>query len=89
LRNSEKCQTRIYKTTIQEYIINNTEGLRKHGIRFINFMLVSSSFGGDHDNVIRNLKMETNAREILLVEANLVISLLQAKLKDLTLTLGP
>jgi len=74
---------------IKEYIINSTDRLRKQGIRFIYFMIVSSSFSGDHDDVIRNLKMETDAREILLVEAVSLISLLEAKLKDPTLTLGP
>lgn len=74
---------------IKEYIINSTDRLRKQGIRFIYFMVVSSSFSGDHDDVIRNLKMETDVREILLVEADSLISLLEAKLKDPTLTLGP
>lgn len=74
---------------IREYIFGLTDRLRRKGIRQIYFMIISSSFSGDHDDVIRSLKMDTDAREILLVEAGALVALLEAKLRDPTLTLGP
>lgn len=74
---------------IQEYINRLTERLRRQGIRQIYFMLISSAFSGDHDDVIRSLKMETDVREILLVEVGALVALLEAKLRDPLLTLGP
>jgi hypothetical protein len=52
-------------------------------------MVISSAFDGDHNDVIRSLKMDTDAREILLVEAAALIILLEARLRDPTVTLGP
>jgi hypothetical protein len=52
-------------------------------------MIISSSFSADHDDVIRSLKMDTDVREVLLVEATALVSLLEAKLRDPLLTLGP
>jgi hypothetical protein len=74
---------------IREYITANTNRLRKDGIRSIYFMIVSSSFAGDHDHAIRSLKMETGASEILLVEVDALLGLLEARLRDPFLTLGP
>lgn len=79
----------IDERPIREYIYGLTERLKKQGIRQIYFMVISSSFSGDHDDVIRSLKMETDAREILLVEASALVALLEAKLRDPLLTLGP
>lgn len=74
---------------IREYILGLTDRLKKQGIRNVYFMVISSSFSGDHNDVIRSLKMETEAREILLVEAAALVALLEAKLRDPLLTLGP
>lgn len=74
---------------IREYIFGITERLKRQGIRQIYFMVISSAFSGDHDDVIRGLKMDTDAREILLVEASALIALLEARLRDPLLTLGP
>lgn len=74
---------------IREYIYGITERLKKQGIRQIYFMVISSSFSGDHDDVIRSLKMDTDVREILMVETNALVALLEAKLRDPLLTLGP
>lgn len=74
---------------IQEYIYGLTDRLKKQGIRQIYFMVISGSFSGDHDDVIRGLKMNTDAREILLVEASALVALLEAKLREPLFTLGP
>lgn len=74
---------------IREYIYGLTDRMKKQGIRQIYFMIISSAFSGDHDDVIRGLKMDTDAREILLVEASALVALLEAKLRDPLLTLGP
>ena len=74
---------------IREYINDLTERLRRQGIRQIYFAVISGSFSGDHDDVIRSLKMDTDIREILLVEASALVALLEAKLRDPLLTLGP
>jgi hypothetical protein len=74
---------------IREYIYGLSDRLKKQGIKHIYFMVISSSFSGDHDDVIRSLKMDTDVREVLLVEAGALIALLETKLRDPLLTLGP
>jgi hypothetical protein len=74
---------------IREYIARSAERLKKKGIRNIYFMLVSSTFDSDHNDTIRSLKLDTEAREILLVEAAALVALLEARLRDPSLTLGP
>jgi hypothetical protein len=74
---------------IREYIYGLSERLKKSGIKQVYFMVISSSFSGDHDDVIRSLKMDTDVREVLLVEAGALVALLEAKLRDPLLTLGP
>jgi hypothetical protein len=74
---------------IREYIFSLTDRMKKQGVRQIYFMIISSAFSGDHDDVIRGLKMDTDAREILLVEAGALLALLETKLRDPSLTLGP
>ena len=74
---------------IREYINGILDRLRRQGIRQVYFMIISSSFNADHDDVIRGIKMDTEVREILLVEAGALVSLLEAKLRNPMLTLGP
>jgi hypothetical protein len=79
----------IDERAIREYIYGVSERMKKQGIRQIYFMVISSSFSGDHDDVIRSLKMDTDVREVLLVETSALVALLEAKLRDPLLTLGP
>lgn len=74
---------------IREYISSLTDKLRRQGIGYIYFMIISSSFSGDHDDIIRSIKMNTEVREIILVEVGALVALLEAKLKNPSLTLGP
>jgi len=74
---------------IREYINSTANKLKGQGIHNIYFMVVSSSYSGDHDDVIRGLKIETNVREILLVESNALLILLEEKLRNPDFDLGP
>lgn len=74
---------------IREYIASQGERLRKQGMRNLYFMVVSSAFTGDHDDAIRSLKIETNVNEVLLVEAKSLLALLEGRLKNPEVDLGP
>jgi hypothetical protein len=74
---------------IREYILHETERLKRQGIRNVYFAVISGSFCGDFDDTIRSLKIETEIREILLLEASALITLLEEKLRRPELDLGP
>jgi len=73
----------------KEYISSTGERLRKEGIKNMYFAVISSSFTGDHDDVIRDLKIETDVKEVLFVEASALLVLLEGKFRNPELTLGP
>lgn len=73
---------------IREYITNNEKSLKKQGYKNIYFMIISSKFSGDHDSEIRNLKIDTNISEILLVETAALLELLEAKFRNPEISLG-
>lgn len=79
----------IDERAIKEYIHGLTDRLKKQGIRQIYFMIISSAFNSDHNEVIRSLKMDTDVREVLLVEAGALLALLEAKLREPMFGLGP
>lgn len=74
---------------IREYIANTGDKLRKQGLRNVYFMIISSGFSGDHDDVIRNIKIDTDVREVLLVEATALLTMLEGKLRNPGINLGP
>ncbi len=74
---------------IREYIFQETERLKRQGIRNVYYAIISSSFNGDFDDVIRNLKMETDIREVLFIESTALLSMLEQKLRKSDLDLGP
>lgn len=74
---------------IREYIIRQGDHLRRDGYRNIYFMIISSKFSGDHDSEIRSLKIDTNVREIQLVEVSALLLLLEGKFRNPEITLGP
>ncbi len=74
---------------IREYISNVGERLRRQGYRNIYLMIISSSFSGDHDSVIRSIKIDTDVREVLLFEASALLKLLEGKLRNPAISLGP
>jgi hypothetical protein len=58
--------------------------------RNIYYIIVSSSFADDFDDTIASIKMETEVSEVILLEAEALVAIVEAKLRaPLQLTLGP
>jgi len=76
--------------TIREYIGTQSRAQKKIGrVRNIYYMIISSEFNGDFDDLIRSLKMDTDVNEVILVEAEALVALVEAKLRDpLEISLG-
>ena len=74
---------------IREYIAIQGERLRKQGMRNLYFMIISSSFTGNHDDAIRSMKIDTNVNEVLLVEAKSLLAMLEGKLRNPDVSFGP
>jgi hypothetical protein len=77
--------------TIREYINTQSRDLkRRRSLRNIYYVVVSSNFVDDFDDVIRSIKMETEVSEVCLVEAAALVAMVEAKLRNpLQVTLGP
>lgn len=75
--------------TIREYITTQSRELKKRRLlKNIYYAIISSSFADDYDEAIRSIKMETDVNEVLLMEASALVSMVEAKLRDPTITLG-
>ncbi len=74
---------------IREYIAVMGEKLRKRGMRNLYFMVISSAFTGDHDDTIRGLKIDTNVNEVLLADIKALLAMLEGKLRNPDISLGP
>jgi hypothetical protein len=73
---------------IREYINTQSREL-KRSYRKIYYVIVSSSFSDDFDDMIASIKMETDVSEVILLEAEALVAIVEAKLRDpLELTLG-
>lgn len=77
--------------TIREYITTQSRQLkRKHHLRNLYYVVVSSSFADDFDDLIRGLKMDTDINEICLMESDVLLAMVDAKLRDPNqISLGP
>jgi hypothetical protein len=77
--------------TIREYIVSQSRDIkRKRRLRNIYYAIISSKFAEDYDDPIRMLKMETDISEVVLMEADALVSMVDLKLRDpLQITLGP
>lgn len=77
--------------TMREYITTQSRELkRRRLLRNIYYFVISSSFRDDYDDVVRMVKMETDVNEVCLIEADALVAMVDAKLRDpLQLTLGP
>lgn len=77
--------------TIREYVTTQSRELkRRRLLRNIYYAIISSGFKEDYDDVIRMVKMETDVNEVCLIEAEALVAMVDAKLRDpLQLTLGP
>ena len=74
---------------IKEYIGVETDKLKRQGIRNVYFLVISSFFKGDFDEVIRALKIETDIREVIFLEAPALLTMLDQKLRNPEIDLGP
>lgn len=69
--------------TIREYIgTQSKEQKRKGRVRNLYYAIISSGFVDDYDDAIRSLKMETDVNEVILVEADAIVAMVDAKLRD-------
>lgn len=75
--------------TIREYITTQSRELSRR-YRNIYYLIISSSFADDFDDTIASIKMETEVSEVILLEAEALVAIVEAKLRaPLQLTLGP
>lgn len=77
--------------TIREYVMNQSRELKKRrSVRNIYYIVVSSVFKDDYDDLIRSLKMETDTNEVCLLEAGALVAMVDVKLRNpLGMSLGP
>lgn len=77
--------------TIREYIKTQSRDLKRHrSLRNIYYAIVSSSFGDDYDDIVRELKMETDVNEVCLIEAEALVAMVDQRLRDPhQISLGP
>jgi len=76
---------------IREYIVTQSRELKKRrGLRNVYYAIVSSGFSDDYDDAIQTLKMETDVNEVCLIEADALVAMVDAKLRDpQQVSLGP
>jgi hypothetical protein len=76
---------------VKEYITTQSRELKKRqGLRNIYYLILSSGFSDDYDDVIRSLKMETDVNEVCLVEADALVAMVEAKMRSpREVSLGP
>lgn len=76
--------------TIREYITTQSKEMkRRRSLRNIYYLIVSSTFAEDYEDTIRSIKMETDVSEVILLEADALVSMVDAKLRDpLGISLG-
>jgi hypothetical protein len=77
--------------TIREYIATQSRDLkRRGGLRNIYYLIISSGFTDDFDDLIRSLKMDTNVNEVCLLVSSALVEMVDQKLRSpLTVSLGP
>ena len=76
---------------IREYVATISRDLkRRRRLQNIYYAIVSSSYRDDHDEAIRNLKMETDISEVCLMEASALVAMVDQKVRSpLDVSLGP
>lgn len=75
---------------IKQYIETQTRNMKPGRVRNIYYLIISSSFSDEFDELIRTLKMETNVNEVCLVEASALVAIVDQKLRaPLSISLGP
>lgn len=76
---------------IREYITTQSRELKKkRHLRNLYYLLISSRFQDDFEDLIRGLKMETDINEVCLVESDAFVAMVDIKLRDPNaVSLGP
>ncbi|MPM90329.1 hypothetical protein SDC9_137450 [bioreactor metagenome] len=75
--------------TIREYITTQSRDFKKRRhYKNIYYAIISSNFVSDYDEAIRSIKMETDVNEVLLIEASALVSMVDTRLRDPSVTLG-
>lgn len=76
---------------IREYVTSQSRELRRNrSLRNIYYVIVSSTFADDFDDTVRSIKMETEVSEVVLLEAEALVAIVDARLRNpRELTLGP
>jgi hypothetical protein len=75
--------------TIREYIGSQSRELKRRGLRNIYYVIISSGFTDEFDDLIRTLKMDTDVSEVCLLEATALVEIVNQRLRSpLTITLG-
>jgi hypothetical protein len=77
--------------TIREYVVSQSRDLRrKRGLRNVYYVIISGAFADDYDDPVRSLKMETDVSEVILMEADALVAMVEARLRSpREVTLGP
>lgn len=77
--------------TIREYITTASRELkRKRHLRNLYYLILSSRFLDEADDLIRGIKMDTEISEVCLVESDALVAMVDIKLRDPQgVTLGP
>ena len=76
---------------IREYVMTQSRELkRRRSLRNIYYVIVSSGFKDDYDDLIRSIKMETDTNEVCLIESAALVAMVDAKLRNpLQVSIGP
>ena len=76
---------------IREYVMNQSREIKKRrSLRNIYYVVVSSAFKDDFDDLIRSLKMETDTNEVCLLEVGALVAMVDSKLRNPSgVSLGP
>jgi hypothetical protein len=77
--------------TIREYITTQSREMkRRRSFRNVYYMIVSSGFTDDGDDLIRMLKMDTDVNEVILLNVDALVSMVDVRLRDpQQVSLGP
>ena len=76
---------------IREYVTSQSREMkRKRSFKNIYYVIISSTFAEDHDDLVRSIKMETDVNEVIFLEAEALVEMVDAKLRSpLQITIGP
>ncbi|MBN2678533.1 MAG: hypothetical protein JXR32_10790 [Anaerolineaceae bacterium] len=74
---------------LHAYILKLGDRLRKQGYRTIYYIVVSCGFSAENDRVLRSLKIDMGVNEVILAGVDALMLLLEKKLRNPGLSLGP